>query len=49
VDQIKAEIGKAVSLDAIEQALKTKKYKVLTFTHVDTSTGNEFYQISPAT
>jgi len=38
VDQIKAEIGKAVSLDSIEQALSAKKYKILTFTHVDTST-----------
>lgn len=39
VDQIKAEIGAAVSQDEIEKALKSKKYKVLTFTHVDTSTG----------
>jgi alanine-glyoxylate transaminase / serine-glyoxylate transaminase / serine-pyruvate transaminase len=28
-----------VSPAAIETALKTKKYKILTFTHVDTSTG----------
>lgn len=39
VDQIKAEIGAAVSQSEIEKALKSKKYKVLTFTHVDTSTG----------
>ena len=39
VDQIKAEIGAAVSQGEIEKALKSKKYKVLTFTHVDTSTG----------
>jgi alanine-glyoxylate transaminase/serine-glyoxylate transaminase/serine-pyruvate transaminase len=38
VDQIKAPIGTAVPLDEIEKALKTKNYKVLTFTHVDTST-----------
>jgi len=39
VDQIEAEIGAAVSQIEIEKALKSKKYKVLTFTHVDTSTG----------
>ncbi|KII85820.1 hypothetical protein PLICRDRAFT_44235 [Plicaturopsis crispa FD-325 SS-3] len=39
VDQIRAEIGAAVSQADIEKALKAKKYKVLTFTHVDTSTG----------
>jgi alanine-glyoxylate transaminase/serine-glyoxylate transaminase/serine-pyruvate transaminase len=38
VDQIKAQIGAAVSQDEIEKALQSKKYKVLTFTHVDTST-----------
>jgi len=38
VDQIEAEIGAAVSQIEIEKALKSKKYKVLTFTHVDTST-----------
>jgi alanine-glyoxylate transaminase/serine-glyoxylate transaminase/serine-pyruvate transaminase len=38
VDQIKAEIGAVVSQSAIEEALKAKKYKILTFTHVDTST-----------
>jgi alanine-glyoxylate transaminase/serine-glyoxylate transaminase/serine-pyruvate transaminase len=36
---VKAEIGAAVSLEAVESALKAKKYKLLTFTHVDTSTG----------
>lgn len=39
VDQIKAEIGDTVSQSEIVKALKSKKYKVLTFTHVDTSTG----------
>jgi hypothetical protein len=39
VDQIKAEIGAAVSQSDIEKALVSKKYKILTFTHVDTSTG----------
>ncbi|SPO37465.1 probable AGX1 - alanine-glyoxylate transaminase [Pseudozyma flocculosa] len=39
VDQIKAPIGSKPSLAEVEEALKKKKYKVLTFTHVDTSTG----------
>jgi Serine-pyruvate aminotransferase/archaeal aspartate aminotransferase len=43
VDQIKAEIGAAVSQPDVEKALKSKKYKVLTFTHVDTSTGTCFF------
>lgn len=38
VTQIKAPIGSKPSLDEVEAALKSKKYKVLTFTHVDTST-----------
>ena len=38
VDEIKAPIGAAVTQAEIEQALKAKKYKILTFTHVDTST-----------
>ncbi len=36
---LKADTGKVVDLDTIEEELKTKKYKLLTFTHVDTSTG----------
>jgi len=39
VDQIKAEIGQAVLEAELENALQGKKYKVVTFTHVDTSTG----------
>ena len=39
VTQIKAPIGATVPLVDIEKALKERKYKVLTFTHVDTSTG----------
>jgi hypothetical protein len=39
VTQIKAPIGATVPLVDIEKALKEKKYKILTFTHVDTSTG----------
>jgi alanine-glyoxylate transaminase/serine-glyoxylate transaminase/serine-pyruvate transaminase len=39
VDQVKAAIGSKPSLDEVEKALKAKKYKVVTFTHVDTSTG----------
>jgi alanine-glyoxylate transaminase/serine-glyoxylate transaminase/serine-pyruvate transaminase len=39
VTELKAEIGAAVSQDAVETALKADKYKILTITHVDTSTG----------
>jgi alanine-glyoxylate transaminase/serine-glyoxylate transaminase/serine-pyruvate transaminase len=39
VTQIKAPIGSKPSLEEVEAELKKKKYKVLTFTHVDTSTG----------
>ncbi|OJA19782.1 hypothetical protein AZE42_03997 [Rhizopogon vesiculosus] len=38
VDQVKAEIGGAVKEADVERALKAKKYKVVTVTHVDTST-----------
>jgi alanine-glyoxylate transaminase / serine-glyoxylate transaminase / serine-pyruvate transaminase len=38
VDMLKHEVGKAVTPDEIESALKSKKYKLLTVTHVDTST-----------
>ena len=38
VDEIRAEFGKAVTQDQLEQALKAKKYKLVCFTHVDTST-----------
>lgn len=37
--QLKAEIGGRPQHDEIEKALKEKKYKLLTVTHVDTSTG----------
>jgi alanine-glyoxylate transaminase / serine-glyoxylate transaminase / serine-pyruvate transaminase len=40
VDQVKAPIGSVVPQSEIEAVLKAKKYKVLTFTHVDTSTGS---------
>lgn len=46
VDQIKAPIGAAVAQAEIEKALQSKKYKILTFTHVDTSTG-AFFVHSP--
>ncbi|KAJ9203926.1 hypothetical protein DTO164E3_2280 [Paecilomyces variotii] len=39
VTQLKAPIGERPSLSEIEQALKQKSYKVITITHVDTSTG----------
>ncbi|KAF9523065.1 pyridoxal phosphate-dependent transferase [Crepidotus variabilis] len=38
-EQLKAPIGGTVPLDQLASALKSKSYKVVTFTHVDTSTG----------
>lgn len=38
VDILKAPLGETVSVDLVENALKSKKYKLMTFTHVDTST-----------
>ncbi|KAF1355178.1 pyridoxal phosphate-dependent transferase [Delphinella strobiligena] len=37
--QLKAAIGDRPQLDEVEKALKEKKYKAITITHVDTSTG----------
>lgn len=37
--QLKAPIGDRPQLDEIESALRAQKYKILTVTHVDTSTG----------
>lgn len=37
--QLKAPIGDRPQPDEIEKALKEKKYKIITITHVDTSTG----------
>src|ERR1700761_778888 len=37
--QLKAPIGDRPQLDEIEKALKEKPYKLITITHVDTSTG----------
>jgi len=40
VKQLKAPIGRAVALSELEEELKSgKKYKIVTVTHVDTSTG----------
>lgn len=39
VRQIKAPVGAAVQVDEIKSALQEKKYKIVTVTHVDTSTG----------
>ncbi|KAL8943105.1 MAG: hypothetical protein Q9216_001305, partial [Gyalolechia sp. 2 TL-2023] len=39
VTQLKAPIGDRPQLPEIEKALKEKKYKLITVTHVDTSTG----------
>ncbi len=38
VDMLEHEVGKPVTSQEIEEALSKKKYKLLTFTHVDTST-----------
>ncbi|KAI2465699.1 alanine--glyoxylate aminotransferase [Annulohypoxylon bovei var. microspora] len=39
VDLLKAPVGSRPQLPEIEKALKSKKYKAVTVTHVDTSTG----------
>lgn len=39
VDKIIAPLGGSVEMDAIEQKLKSQRYKFVTVTHVDTSTG----------
>ncbi|KAI0924767.1 hypothetical protein AcV7_007280 [Taiwanofungus camphoratus] len=39
VDEIRADFGAPADLSEVEKALTTKKYKILAFTHVDTSTG----------
>jgi len=36
---LKSETGNVVDLEEVERALQAKQYKLLTFTHVDTSTG----------
>ena len=38
VDEVVAPFGEAVSQTQLEKALSGKKYKLVTFTHVDTST-----------
>jgi alanine-glyoxylate transaminase/serine-glyoxylate transaminase/serine-pyruvate transaminase len=38
VDILRASLGDVVPMDVVEEKLKTKDYKILTFTHVDTST-----------
>jgi alanine-glyoxylate transaminase / serine-glyoxylate transaminase / serine-pyruvate transaminase len=39
VTEIKAEIGDRTTLQEVSEALSTKPFKVITITHVDTSTG----------
>ncbi|KAI0372731.1 PLP-dependent transferase [Pilatotrama ljubarskyi] len=39
VDELRAPFGTAVELSSLEVALKSKQYKLVAFTHVDTSTG----------
>ena len=43
VDQVKAKLGTAVPLIELESALQSKKYKLVTVTHVDTSTGANIF------
>ncbi|KAA1468780.1 PLP-dependent transferase [Dentipellis sp. KUC8613] len=38
VDEIKADFGTIVDIAEVEKALQSKKYKIVTVTHVDTST-----------
>ena len=38
MDEIRAPFGKAVTQAELEQALQKKSYKLVCFTHVDTST-----------
>jgi len=42
VDSLRAKVGGVVPLEEIELALKSKQYKIITVTHVDTSTGTFF-------
>lgn len=37
--QLKAPVGAAVKIEELENALRETKYKIVTVTHVDTSTG----------
>ncbi|PVZ97887.1 hypothetical protein BB558_006140 [Smittium angustum] len=39
VEKITSQIGDTYSIEKVEAALKAKKYKIVTVTHVDTSTG----------
>lgn len=39
VDQLHADFGGTIDAAQVEQALQSKKYKIVTITHVDTSTG----------
>jgi len=39
VDEVRADFGTAADLNEVAKALSSKKYKILAFTHVDTSTG----------
>ncbi|TIB18686.1 hypothetical protein E3P92_00427 [Wallemia ichthyophaga] len=39
VDHLKCQVGRSVSIDQLQDTLKQKQYKLVTLTHVDTSTG----------
>src|ERR1700677_116613 len=39
VDQLRADFAGTVGVARVEQELRSKKYKIVTITHVDTSTG----------
>lgn len=44
VDVLRARFGEAVPIVELEKALSSKKYKLVAFTHVDTSTGKPIGQ-----
>jgi len=47
VDQLRADFGGTVGVAQVEQALQSKKFKVVTITHVDTSTGASVPSVCP--
>jgi hypothetical protein len=46
VDQLRADFGGTVGIAQVEQELRSKKYKIVTTTHVDTSTGANVSRVS---
>jgi hypothetical protein len=46
VDQLRADFAETVGVAQVEQELRSKKYKIVTITHVDTSTGANVPSVS---